>query len=83
MAALILSTTALSLLSIFFIPPSIIALCARTEVQRSSSSSTGVSGKFFLSLRRNYSTNRADWAGVLSRFIGQPTTKSDIPSRSA
>ena len=47
MAALILSTDILLRLSLFFIPPSIIALCASTEVKRSSSSATGTSGKAF------------------------------------
>ena len=70
MAALILSTAALSLRSIFFIPPSIIALCASTEVKRSSSSSTGVPGKLLRSCFRNSSTYRAASAGVLVQIHG-------------
>ena len=47
-AALIRSTEDLSRLSFGFIPPSIMALWARTDVKRSSSVSTGISGKCFL-----------------------------------
>ena len=46
-AALILSTLALSRRRLFFMPPSIMALWARTEVKRSSSRATGTAGKAF------------------------------------
>ena len=73
-AALTLSTCILSLLSIFFSPPSIIALCASTEVNLSSSSSTGFSGNAFFNCFRKISTSAAASEGVLSIFIGYPTT---------
>ena len=50
-----MSTEFLSLRSLFFIPPSIIALCARTEVKRSSSKLMSVSGNAFCNFSRNLS----------------------------
>ena len=79
-AALILSTEVGSLLSRAFMPPSIIARCARTDVKRSSSSVTGISGKALRSFSRKTWTSAAASAGVLSRFLGKPTTKRVIDS---
>ena len=60
----------LSLRSLAFMPPSIMALWARTEVKRSSSRVTGMSGKALARVFRNTSTSAAASDGLLFMFIG-------------
>ena len=70
MAALMRSTDALFLRSLYFMPPSIMALWASTDVKRSSSSSTGTPGKAFRRTGRKASTSAAASEGLPSRFMG-------------
>ena len=79
-AALILSTDFLSFLSFAFIPPSIMILWARTEVNRSSSRVTGIPGNSLDRVFRKASTSAAASDGFPSIFTGYPTTKRIIVS---
>lgn len=74
MVALILSTTALSLRAIFFIPPSIIARWAITEVNLSSWRTTCFVGYCLRRRSTKGSMAAHDWLGLPFICVGLPTT---------